>query len=171
MAGAANADRLGGGGSLFNDIVYLPRDSSEITLRMPDGTPATPAEHAKLQNFIAQQPCLEKQRGRIMARNSCRNGWLGSLNARLTTTVPVAGGQRLEIIADIFNVPNLISSRWGRYFDTTTGPSVTLLNLVGWDAVNTRGIYRLSNNRLPARGVVDDAASRWRIQLGARYVF
>jgi len=48
---------------------------------------------------------------------------------------------------------------------------VTLLNLVGWDVVNTRGVYRLSNNTLPARGVVDDVASRWRIQLGARYVF
>ena len=126
------------------------------------------SDFARLDAFIESQRCLREQRGRIMARNSCRNGWLGSLNARLTTTVPVAGGQRLEIIADIFNVPNLISSRWGRCWDTTTGPSVRMLRLRGWDATNARGIYQLA---LPARGVRDVVASRWRMQLGARYVF
>jgi len=162
--GDANADGIGGAGSLKNDIVYVPRNAADITLVPASG-------YARLDAFIEQQPCLREQRGRIMARNSCRNGWLGFLNARLTKAVPMAGGRHIELTADVFNVPNLISSRWGRYFDTTTGPSVTLLNLVGWDAVNTRGVYRLSNNTLPARGVVDDVASRWRIQLGARYVF
>ena len=162
--GDANADGIGGAGSLKNDIVYVPRNAADITL-----VPAS--AYARLDTFIEQQPCLREQRGRIMARNSCRNGWLGVLNARLTKAVPMAGGRHIEVTADVFNVPNLISSRWGRYFDTTTGPSVTLLNLVGWDVVNTRGVYRLSNNTLPARGVVDDVASRWRIQLGARYVF
>ena len=162
--GDANADGIGGAGSLKNDIVYVPRNAADITL-----VPAS--AYPRLDAFIEQQPCLREQRGRIMARNSCRNGWLGVLNARLTKAVPMAGGRHIEVTADVFNVPNLISSRWGRYFDTTTGPSVTLLNLVGWDVVNTRGVYRLSNNTLPARGVVDDVASRWRIQLGARYVF
>jgi len=162
--GDANADGIGGAGSLKNDIVYVPRNAADITL-----VPAS--AYPRLDAFIEQQPCLREQRGRIMARNSCRNGWLGVLNARLTKAVPMAGGRHIEVTADVFNVPNLISSRWGRYFDTTTGPSVTLLNLVGWDVVNTRGVYRLSNNTLPARGVVDDIASRWRIQLGVRYVF
>ncbi len=161
--GDANADGIGGAGSLKNDIVYVPRNAADITLAA--------ADYARLDAFIEQQPCLREQRGRIMARNSCRNGWLGFLNARLTKAVPMAGGQRIEITADAFNVLNLISSRWGRYLDITTGPSVTLLTLVGWDAVNSRGIYRLANNSLPGRGVADEVASRWQIQLGARYAF
>jgi outer membrane receptor protein involved in Fe transport len=159
--GDANADGVGGAGSLKNDIVYVPRHVADISM------PA--ADYVRLDAFIEQQPCLREQRGRIMARNSCRNGWLGFLNARLAEVVPMAGGQRIEITADVFNVLNLISSRWGRYRDITTGPSVTLLTLVGWDATNERGMYRLSSNSLPARGVVDDVASRWRVQLGARY--
>ncbi len=166
--GDANADRIGGGGSLFNDIVYVPRDSSDITLRMPDGSPATPAEHARLERFIDQQPCLGPQRGRIMRRNSCRNGWLGALNARLTTTLPLVRGQYFEIVADIANVANLIEPRWGQYRDVTTGPSVPLLKLVGWDSANGRGVYALE---LPQRGVVEDAPSRWGIQLGVRFGF
>jgi hypothetical protein len=161
--GDANADGIGGAGSLKNDIVYVPRHVADISLPV--------ADYARLDAFIEQQPCLREQRGRIMARNSCRNGWLGFLNARLTKVVPMAGAQHIEITADAFNVLNLINSRWGRYLDITTGPSVTLLTLVGWDTLNTRGIYRLSNNGLPARGVADDVASRWRVQLGARYVF
>ncbi len=160
VEGDANADGIGGPGSLLNDAVYVPRNSSDVTL-----VPAS--DSARLQAFIEQQSCLREQRGRIMARNSCRNGWLGSLNARLTTNVPVAGDQHLEIVADIFNLANLISSRWGRYWDTTTGPSVRMLRLRGWDAATERGIYQLA---LPARGVPDVVASRWRMQLGVRYV-
>jgi hypothetical protein len=159
--GDANADRIGGAGSLFNDIVYVPRNAQDITLR-------SASDSAPLEAFIEQQPCLSEQRGRIMERGSCRNRWLASLNARLTTTVPIGEGQHLEITTDVFNLPNLISSRWGRYRDATTGPSMPLLKLVGWDTVYGRGVYQLE---LPQRRVVDDAASRWRVQFGARYAF
>jgi hypothetical protein len=162
--GDPNADGIGGVGQpLKNDIVYVPRDAGDINL-LPT------SDSTRLETFIEQQPCLREQRGRIMQRSSCRNGWLGSLNARITKAVPLGGGRRFEITADILNLLNLISARWGRYRDVTTGPSVTLLNLVGWDSVYGRGVYRLAP-RLPARGVVDDAASRWQVQLGARYGF
>jgi len=159
--GDANADGIGGAGSLKNDIVYIPRDASDITL-------VTASDSARLDAFIEQHRCLREQRGRIMARGSCRNGWLDVLNARVTTTLPMARGQHLEITTDVFNVPNLISPRWGRHRDVTSGPSVTLLSLAGWDSTNARARYRVPL-RFPARGVLDDASSRWRVQLGARY--
>lgn len=160
--GDANADGIGGAGSLKNDIVYVPRDASDITL-------TAASDSARLEAFIEQHQCLRQQRGRIMRRGSCRNGWLDVLNARVTTMLPLAGaGQHLEVTADVFNLPNLISPRWGRHRDITSGPSVTLLSLAGWDSTNVRARYRVPP-RLPARGVLDDASSRWRVQLGARY--
>jgi len=161
IEGDANADGIGGPGSLLNDIVYVPRNAGDISLTKA-------SDSTRLEAFIAQQRCLREQRGRIMARNSCRNGWLGSLNARLTKAVRLAGDRQLEMTADIVNMPNLINSRWGRYLDTSYGPSVRMLSLKGWDAANARSIYQLA---LPPRGVVDAAASRWRMQLGARYAF
>jgi hypothetical protein len=171
--GDANADGIGGAGSLSNDIVYVPRNARDVTLVEPGPggvgvVPARDSMYTELGTFIEQQRCLREQRGRIMARNSCRNGWLSSLNARLTTAVPLSRGQQLEIIADIFNLPNLINSRWGRYFDTTVGPSVRMLTLKGWDVANGRGTYQLA---LPKRGILDEVASRWRVQLGVRYAF
>jgi hypothetical protein len=160
--GDANGDGIGGAGSLKNDIVYVPRDSSDIAL-------ATASEYARLDTFIEQHRCLREQRGRIMARGSCRNGWLGILNARVMTRLPMsAAAPRLEITADVFNLPNLVSPRWGRHRDVTTAPSITLLSLAGWDASKGRGRYRVPP-QLPALGVLDDASSRWRVQLGARY--
>jgi carboxypeptidase family protein len=163
--GDANADGMGGPTSVLrNDIVYVPRDSGDITL-------AGGQSWAALDAFVNAQPCLRSQRGRIMTRNSCRNGWLGYFNLRLAKTVsPSAGHRGAEFAADIFNILNLLSSRWGRYRATATTdvPSVMMLQLVGHDAVKGRGVYRLI---LPARNQVLDAASRWQVQLGARYMF
>jgi hypothetical protein len=161
--GDANADGIGGSGSLKNDIVYVPRNAGDISLLRP-------SDYARLDAFVEQQRCLREQRGRIMARGSCRNGWLGVLNARLTQVVSVPRGQHVEITGDVLNVLNLINARWGRYRDVTTGPSLTLLRLAGWDVVNERAVYDVPP-KLPARGLVDDATSRWRVQLGTRYRF
>jgi hypothetical protein len=154
--------------------VYVPQTSvpgGDISLVVAAGgrfVPAPAASYDSLDAFIEGQRCLREQRGRLMGRGSCRNGWLDLLSARLMTTIPLAGRQQLEMTADVFNVPNLIRARWGRRFDTTTDPAVPLLRLRSWDPVAARGVYQLS---LPARNVADDAASRWRVQLGARYAF
>ena len=90
------------------------------------------------------------------------------LDARLTNLLPVAGPQYLEITVDVFNLLNLINSSWGLSRDVTSGPSVPLLQLMGWDSANGRGVYQFV---APPRDVVDEASSRWRLQLGLRYGF
>ena len=176
--GDVNADGMGAR-PFTNDIIYLPRDRADISI---DGNGPAVGVGTTLQqdsvydllaNYIAQEPCLREQHGRILARNSCRNGWLGFVNLRLAKTVSLPAQRSLEIAADVFNFLNLLSSRWGRYRATMDGISVTgatlrLLELGGYDAANGRGVYRVS---LPARNKVVDAASRWRVQLGARYRF
>jgi len=160
--GDANADGIGGPTFILkNDIVYVPRDSADITL-------ATGQSWSTLEAFINAENCLRTQRGRVMARNSCRNGWLGSFNLRLAKTVTLSAGHAVEIVADVFNVLNLLSSRWGSYRATamTDVPAVTLLRLVGYDAAKGRGVYRLTPL---ARNQIVPSASRWQVQLGVRY--
>jgi hypothetical protein len=45
---------------------------------------------------------------------------------------------------------------------------VTMLRLVGYDADAGRGVYQLA---LPRRNQIQDPASRWQVELSARYVF
>ena len=60
--GDANADGVGGAGSLKNDIVYVPKDAADIAL-------VNPAQFAALDSFIERQRCLREQRGRLMTRS------------------------------------------------------------------------------------------------------
>ena len=155
-----NADGVSG-----DDNIYVPRDASEITLS--GDAAAQAAAFAQLDSLITANSCLNEQRGRIMERNSCRNPWINTLNARLAAFIPLPG-QSLEVSADLFNMLNLLDGGWGLEKRTSQFETATLLRGACFDAVNGRPIYALSFPRF------DEPAlnrSRWRLQLGARYAF
>ncbi|HEV8509284.1 MAG TPA: hypothetical protein VGQ48_02405, partial [Gemmatimonadales bacterium] len=174
VAGDANGDGIGTG-TMQNDAVYVPRDRADIALDGNGSVPGlgTVAEqdsvYALLDRFIRAEPCLHAQRGRLMARNSCRNPLFGTLHARVTKDIPTVAGQSLELTADVYNVLNLLNRRWGRSRLNALNPPVQpLLRLVGYDASAGRGIYR---PQIPALGQIQDLASRWQVELSVRYAF
>jgi outer membrane receptor protein involved in Fe transport len=150
-----------------NDAVYVPRNADDITLEEGQS-------FEDLDRYIESEPCLRSQRGRLLRRNSCRNPWSGRLDLRLTEALPTARGQSLELVADLFNVLNLLDNDWGRVRSTVedfggvgTGNRVALLRLNGYDTDRGRGVYQV---RLPVRREVDVNATRWRIRLSLRYL-
>ncbi|MGH7752596.1 MAG: hypothetical protein ACREN5_07245, partial [Gemmatimonadales bacterium] len=124
--------------------------------------------YALIDNLIRGEPCLREQRGRILERNTCRNPWFGTLNARLTKVVPTRAGQSLELTADFYNVLNLLNRRWGQYRLTIPDPWVQTLRLSGYDASAGRGVYQYVFRGLRQ---VQDLASRWQMEISVRYVF
>ena len=163
VEGDANADGFFPG-TATNDVVYVPRDASDITL-------ADPAKYASLDRFIRNEPCLRAQRGRLLKRNSCRDPWVHETQARLSKRFGLADRRVLEVTADLFNVLNFLDADWGLVRQTLPhegGHGVGLLRLVGYDAPNGRGVYELA----PVyRRQIDLEASRWRFQLGATLSF
>ena len=157
--GDANADGSNSFGG--NDIVYVPKNAADITL-------ADPSEYASLDSTIESVPCLRSQRGRIMRRNSCRNYWITLLDARVSKVFTLRHTQSIELIANLFNVANLLSANWGVRRDRSPGGDVQLLSLQGYDPVHQRGVYAFNG---VDRGLRDDNTTRWRLQLGARYVY
>ncbi|HJX87082.1 MAG TPA: hypothetical protein VJ277_05900, partial [Gemmatimonadales bacterium] len=127
------------------------------------------AEYARLDEFIRAEPCLRHHRGRLLSRNSCRNPWFGTVDARLTKPWPTGAGRFLELTVDLYNLLNLFSRSWGQYRVTfSNNPTVPMLRLTGYDTGGGRGIYQLV---LPARNEVQDLESRWQAEVGMRYVF
>jgi hypothetical protein len=166
--GDANADGLDNLDDFrHNDPVYVPRDAGDITLD-------DPADYPRLDSYIQSEDCLGAQRGRILQRNSCRNPWINRLDGRLTKVLPTGHGQSVQITADLFNLLNLIDHDWGRVeqtmedFGVPNGNRVSLLQLVGYDVTNSRGIYHVLD---PQRHELNVDATRWRLQLSARYTF
>jgi len=125
-----------------------------------------------LDSLIQAQPCLERRRGHLMERNSCRQPWSSELDARLTKVLPTARGQSLELSADCFNLLNLLNRGWGltRFTSGDSGgfAQTRLLELTGYDEVHGRGVYHLL---APNLREVDQAQSRWRLRLSVRYIF
>jgi hypothetical protein len=167
--GDANADGFGGGGQRGNnDAIYVPRDPADVSLVTSTGAPAAPEAYDDLEEFIEDQACLERQRGRLLERNSCRDPWQNFLNLRADKTFVVARRHALGVMVDIFNLLNLLNGDWGLVRQTTTFEGVEALRLRGYDAAAGRGRYELT---LPRPAAIVDDRSRWRIQLGLRYGF
>jgi len=184
--GDANGDGVGSRTGAFDrqldDAVYVPRGPSDITLVRDSAAsptvnvlvPANASAYDSLESYIQSEPCLRDNRGRILPRNACRNPWQNIFNARVAKTVHVgANGRNVELIADFFNVLNLIDGDWGLVRETGTlggagTENVALLRLRGTDTANGRNAYDVT---LPGTNVVNVDASRWRMQLGARVAF
>jgi outer membrane receptor protein involved in Fe transport len=160
--GDVNADGIGG-----NDVAFIPADASQISLQ-------DPAQYEALNNFINSQACLQGARGRLIQRGECRNPWQNIFNIRLGWNSPeFVKGQRLEVQGDILNVLNLLNSEWGLFeqeaqFETH---AASFLRAVGYDSANNRPIYSFTEPTAVRTTVYSPTLSRWRIQVGARYVF
>ena len=152
-----NADSVAG-----NDLFYVPRDSADISLTAPE-------KWSAINAYIDGEACLREQRGRIMARNSCRNPAVITLDVRLAKSITLGDVQGLEVGLDVFNVANLLDHDWGLARSTTAKETVAFLAAPGWDASVNRPKYGLLPIGLPARRQVQPDPSRWKIQLGMRY--
>jgi carboxypeptidase family protein len=159
----ANGEGFGG-----NDLVYVPRDSADISL-------LTPSDWSRLDAYIKSEPCLERSRGRILSRNSCQNPWTNFLNLRLAKAFTTLQGQNVELTADLFNTFSLldnigIRNTWGAIKQVSGFENDNLLQLRRYDTVNQRGVYSLNTSNMPIKERNSDA-SRWRLQVGLKYSF
>ena len=156
---------VNGDGQNGNDVPFIPANPGQISLQ--DST-----QYTKLAQFIDSQDCLRDAKGGFVQRGACRNPWQDFLDARLTWRSPNWKGQRLELQYDIFNVLNLLNSRWGHLnqvasFETGTA----FLRATGYDSVKNRPIYSFGPPTNIVSTVFSPTASRWRMQLGARWLF
>ena len=163
VTGDANADGLDG--TVHNDLFYVPRGPDDISL-------SDPAQYAELDRFIEEEDCLRKQRGRIMARNSCRNPSFALVDGRIAWETAILT-RRVEISADFFNLLRLLNANWGLVRETSANEARDrLLAMTGWDATRNRPIYSLFTQAgqavLPPRNQILVDPSRWRVQFGAR---
>jgi hypothetical protein len=121
--GDLNGDLVNG-----NDPIYVPRnakDPSEIligTFSPVTGFTQNVAAAQAFDNFIKSQPCLDRQRGRIMERDSCRSPFQNRFDLSVRQAIPSIRGQALSLQLDIFNFLNLLDSHWGQIKLPTLSP-------------------------------------------------
>ncbi len=161
------------GDGFSNDLIYIPRDATNPNEILFDDKPgATAAQQAQdFEAFIRQDDYLNSHRGEIAERFGLINPWYSNIDLRILQDFALNfGGQKhtFQLSFDILNVANLVDSDWGvrKVADTKATRPLGLVrfNAQGAPVFNFVG---------PAKTFVDDPSqlSRWRIQLGLRYLF
>jgi len=169
--GDLNAD-----GAVGNDPIYLPRNASDTTeIRFAGSQAEVAAQQAAFDRFVAGATCLDKQRGRIMSRNSCRSPSMNLTNLALRQALPAARGQSLAVELQVFNLLNLLNARWGRVglppgATLPTTSQIALLSQTGETAgPEGQPIYRF--DATTRRYSYDNVDTYYQIQLAVRYSF
>jgi hypothetical protein len=176
-SGDLNGDNSGGN----NDLIYVPKDQSEIALQNitnSDGTVYTAAQQwADLDAYISQDKYLSERRGKYAERNGGIQPWRGQLDFRLLQDFFVKVGTKrntIQVSVDIFNIGNLINSDWGVL---QVANRSTLLTFKGYDANKVPQFtypYLNATTKTPLTSTFRDdlgLLSRWQMQIGLRYIF
>ena len=183
---SSNGD-LNGDGRNGNDLIYIPNDAfntEEIRFRditatvngVPNTVIATIAEQqAAFEAFIEDSPCLSKQRGQILERNSCKLPFLNQVDVAIRQNIPSVRGQRLSLQLDITNFGNLLNKNWGqqRVAENSSNSNVPLLTHRGMSSTDPAvAVPIVQFSPAQREYIVGNFASNfWRFQLSARYSF
>ncbi len=170
---------LNGDGAVGNDLIYVPRDRSEMNFAPIAATASAPAFTVQQQqdaweHYITQDAYLRGRRGQYAERNAVFLPMVFRADASLAQDVfrPIAGKRNtVQLRLDVFNLTNLLSHSWGVGQQiVTTQPLVA----AGADA-NGAALYRLRvvNNQLLSSTYQRTAGlgDVYRMQLGVRYTF
>jgi hypothetical protein len=169
----SSSNDANGDGITGNDRAYIPRNRADIAIDGNGGTAGVgtavqqDSAYAVLDRIIRDNDCLERQRGRITERNSCRTRGTSLLDIRVAKEIALISGHSLELQFDLFNVLNGINPRWGR----VTSESGTLLRVRGFDAVNNRYVYEVQQFFGSKNIEGGQSLGQFQMQLGARYRF
>jgi len=178
------AGDMNGDGVSANDLIYIPRNASEMNFAQftVAGRTFTPAEQADaFERYIAQDPYLRKHRGQYAQRNGVAFPLYHSVDLSVMQDVfRDLGGQRnqFQVRVDVLNIGNLLNQSWG----VSKRPVASInnsnqLQILTNPAVDAQGraTYRLAvvNNELITRTFQTSATTNdvYQFMISLRYSF
>lgn len=174
-------------GTSANDLIYIPRDQSEIDLHNTtvNGVTVTAADQwTALDQFISSDSYLSKHRGQYAERNGARTPFQSEFDVRLLQDFVFKTGNtthKFQLSIDILNFANMLQKNWGKQWNVTN-QTFSLISYGGMENAGTTPAPDYSANQpyftYTAGGQTNghpyyalDPASRWRMQIGLRYTF
>lgn len=174
---------LNNDGLTANDLIYVPKTSSDIVLEGVNGSDTRSAAviWGQLNSYINQDPYLSTRRGQYAERNGLLLPFYKRLDLNLSQdfAMNVKGKKNtLRLSLDIFNFGNFLNKYWG----TFKIPYRTAL--LNFKRVETTGAnagkpvfsfpYLDATNQIPMTQTFQNSTSqnsRWQMQFGIRYIF
>lgn len=115
---------LNSDGRFGNDLMYVPKNASEINFidfLSTNGTVRYTAadQAAAFDKYISENKYLNSRRGNYTERNGSSTPWEHVLDMRLAQDIFITKGttqHTLQLTFDVFNLTNLLNRDWGRQF-------------------------------------------------------
>ncbi len=154
-----------------SDITGDGQNNNNLAFVFDPDDASTPAGLAAGMRAVLSNPdnlaadYIRQSLGTIAERNGGRNPWNTRIDIRASRFINSLGGQRAELVLDVFNVANLLNRSWGA--ERSLGSRQTLLNVTGFDQSTQQYVYSVNDNV----GVTQLSGQPYQIQLGARYHF
>ena len=161
-------------GSAKNDILYIPRNQSEINLQNftnpTTGSLVTANEQwNQLNNYIENDAYLSKNRGNYANRNEARTPWNHQVDVKIVLEQKMFKN-KIEFSVDIFNFGNLVYKNWGaqHFVPNINNSGYALLDFVKIEG--GKPVYQF-NNPQGKPWQIDTINSKWQGQIGVNYIF
>jgi hypothetical protein len=174
---------LNGDGGTNNDLIYIPRDMSEMNFQQftSGGVTYTALQQAEAwEQFILADPYLRSHRGQYAGRGAKFLPVIARVDFSLTQDVAATvGGRRhaFQFRLDVLNFLNLLNTDWGTGQRLTSNQPLIVPAANQGGAVDAQGRaqHRL---RLLGTALIKTPLERtaglgdvWRIQISLRYLF
>jgi len=167
-----------------NDLIYIPRDASEINfVNIPTGTTGyargyTAQEQSDIfMNYIENDKYLSKHKGEYAERNAATSPWRNQFDFRLTQEVFRNYGKSknsFQFTVDIFNVGNLLNRKWGNV-NFVNNSAILVPQNVSSISPTTKPTFRLAATQgdivRETFGTSQTILSTYYMQFGVRYNF
>lgn len=166
-----------GDGATGNDLIYIPRSTSEMNFEQytASGTTFTvAAQQAAFEALIQADPYLSSRRGQYAERNAAFLPFVTKVDVSLRQEVFFNTGSRrhrFQLSANMLNFGNWLNKDWG------IGKAFTANQILVPSTVNAGGVaqYRLRNigTNLVSAPYLNTAGlgDVWRLQFGVKYIF
>jgi hypothetical protein len=168
---------LNNDGSNGNDLLYVPKDQTEINfidfLNSDNTVKFTAAQQAAaFDKFINDDKYLSSKRGQYTERNASNTPWEHVIDMRLAQDFSIKTGDTrhaLQFTFDVFNFTNLLNSKWGRQYSVGNQAYNILSSLAPTSGPNAgKKGYNFNIGQDPWS---PSFGSRFQGQVGLRYSF
>ncbi|MFO7745727.1 MAG: carboxypeptidase regulatory-like domain-containing protein [Psychroflexus sp.] len=153
-------------GSNINDLLYIPT-TEELSRMQFSG----PGQAEAFNTFIENNDYMKDNRGSYFERYGALAPWRSTVDIRVLQdyNFKVSGDKTntIQLSLDILNFGNLINSDWGIVQEPFNQQPIG----VNVDPVTNEPVYTFSENRVDSFAVNTSLISRWRMQVGLRYIF
>jgi hypothetical protein len=159
------------GDGLAYDLIYIPRDDSEIKFISED-------DRTRFWQFVDQDDYLKNHRGEYADAYAAHSPWVHTFDFKFAHDIDLKVGNtkhKLQLIANIENIGNLLNSKWGvaKIISGTSNAIFPILSVANTNDVKkgAQPIFRMNTDKTSTFDYNYSYGQCWRLQFGVKYYF